>query len=249
VVIHYQPQVRLSTGEVTGVEALVRLHVPQRGLVYPDQFIATTERLGLIDELTGVVMDRSLQEFAHIHQLAGATLSVNVSASSLVDLELPDRIARRAEKAGLPMSRLIVEITESGLIQEFAKALDVLARLRLRGAGVAIDDLGTGYSSMAQLRRVPCTEVKIDRSFVKDMLFDEGAMALVEELISLANRLNLKLVAEGVETEQQAQALLAAGCEYAQGYHFARPLPPAELANWVDAHTGETSGRQAQLNL
>lgn len=249
VVIHYQPQVRLSTGEVTGVEALVRLHVPQRGLVYPDQFIATTERLGLIDELTGVVMDRSLQEFARIHQLAGATLSVNVSASSLVDLELPDRIARRAEKAGLPMSRLIVEITESGLIQEFAKALDVLARLRLRGAGVAIDDLGTGYSSMAQLRRVPCTEVKIDRSFVKDMLFDEGAMALVEELISLANRLNLKLVAEGVETEQQAQALLAAGCEYAQGYHFARPLPPAELANWVDAHTGETSGRQAQLNL
>ncbi len=249
VVMHYQPQVRLATGEVTGVEALVRLQVPHRGLVYPDQFISTAEQLGLIDELTNVVMDRSLQEFARIRQLSGATLSVNVSASSLVDLELPDRLARSAEKAGLPMSRLIVEITESGLIQEFGKALDVLARLRLRGAGVAIDDFGTGYSSMVQLRRVPCTEVKIDRTFVKDMLFDESAMALVEEVISLANRLNLKLVAEGVETEQQAQALLAAGCEYAQGYHFARPLPAAELAEWVDAHTGQTSGRQARLNL
>ncbi len=249
VVMHYQPQVRLGTGEVTGVEALVRLQLPHRGLVYPDLFIPATERLNLIDELTGLVMDRSLQEFARIRQLSGATLSLNVSASSLVDLELPDRLARSAALAGVPMSRVIVEITESGLIQEFGKALDVLARLRLRGAGVAIDDLGTGYSSMAQLRRVPCTEVKIDRTFVKDMLFDEAAMALVEELISLANRLNLKLVAEGVETAEQAQALLAAGCEFAQGYHFARPLPPGELAAWVDAHSGETSGRQARLNL
>jgi EAL domain-containing protein (putative c-di-GMP-specific phosphodiesterase class I)/ActR/RegA family two-component response regulator len=249
VVMHYQPQVRLATGEVTGVEALVRLQLPHRGLVYPDRFIPAAERLNLIDELTNVVMERSFQEFVRIRQLPVATLSVNVSAASLVDLTLPDRIARCAERAGLSMSRVVVEITESGLIQEFAKALDVLARLRLRGAGVAIDDLGTGYSSMAQLRRVPCTEVKIDRTFVKDMLFDEAAMALVEELINLAGRLNLKLVAEGVETEQQAQALLSAGCEYAQGYFFSRALPRTELAEWVDAYTGATTGRQTRFTL
>jgi EAL domain-containing protein (putative c-di-GMP-specific phosphodiesterase class I) len=141
-----------------------------------------------------------------------------------------------------------VEITESGLIQEFGKALDVLARLRLRGAGVAIDDLGTGYSSMAQLRRVPCTEVKIDRTFVQDMLSDESAMAVMEELISLAHRLSLKLVAEGMETAEQAQALLAAGCRRIATFSHEGPLPPAQLAEWMDRHTGATSGPQARFH-
>jgi EAL domain-containing protein (putative c-di-GMP-specific phosphodiesterase class I) len=133
------------------------------------------------------------------------------------------------------LSRLVVEITESGLIREFGKALDVLARLRLRGAGVSIDDFGTGYSSMAQLRSVPCTELKIDRMFVKDMLSDDSARAVVEQSIDLAHRLNLRVVAEGVETEQQARALADAGCDLAQGYHYSRPIRAQDLAVWLEA--------------
>jgi EAL domain-containing protein (putative c-di-GMP-specific phosphodiesterase class I)/CheY-like chemotaxis protein len=233
VVVHYQPQIALATGRVEGVEALVRLAHPRLGIVYPDQFIEETERLGLMDALTDLVMERALQEIAGLDGLAEATLSINVSAGSLVDLTLPERIARGAARACFPLSRLMVEITESGLIQEFGKALDVLARLRLRGAGVSIDDFGTGYSSMAQLRRVPCTELKIDRTFVKDMLSDEAAMAVVEESISLAHRLRLRVVAEGVETLQQARGLADAGCDLAQGFYYSRPVPAQDLLAWL----------------
>jgi EAL domain-containing protein (putative c-di-GMP-specific phosphodiesterase class I) len=215
--------------------------------VYPDQFIEETEQLGLMDALTDFVMERSLQEVANLDGLAEATLSINFPASSLVDLQLPERIAQSAGRANMPLSRLVVEITESGLIKEFGKALDVLARLRLRGAGVSIDDFGTGYSSMAQLRRVPCTELKIDRMFVKDMLSDESAMALVEESIGLAHRLRLRVVAEGVETLQQAQALAAIGCDIAQGYYYSRPLPAQDLTAWLAAHTAEVRNTGALL--
>lgn len=233
VVIHYQPQIALATGKVEGVEALVRLAHPELGIVYPDQFIEATEQLHLMDALTGLVMERSLAEVASIDALAAATLSINFSASSLVDLALPERIARSAARSDFPLSRLVVEITESGLINEFGRALDVLARLRLRSAGVSIDDFGTGYSSMAQLRRVPCTELKIDRAFVKDMLTDDSAKAVVEESIGLAHRLNLRVVAEGVETVQQARALFEAGCDLAQGFYYSRPVAAEELKAWL----------------
>jgi EAL domain-containing protein (putative c-di-GMP-specific phosphodiesterase class I) len=239
VVVHYQPQVSLATRRVEGVEALARLRIPRLGLVYPDQFIEETEQLGLMDALTDIMLESSLAEVGTLEGLAEATLSINFPASSLVDLALPDRIAQRAAQAGIPLSRLVVEITESGLIQEFGKALDVLARLRLRGAGVSIDDFGTGYSSMAQLRRVPCTELKIDRMFVKDMLIDDSAKAVVEESIELAHRLKLRVVAEGVETQQQARALADAGCDLAQGYYYARPIPARDLAVWLAARAAD----------
>lgn len=242
VVVHYQPQISLATGRVQGVEALARLQHPDLGLVYPDRFIEETERLGLMDALTDIVMERSLTEFAALKGLDEATLSINFPASSLVDLALPDRLAQGAEQAGMPLSRLMVEITESGLIKEFGKALDVLARLRLRGAGVSIDDFGTGYSSMAQLRRVPCTELKIDRMFVKDMLADDSARAVAEESIGLAHRLNLRVVAEGVETPQQAKALAAAGCDLAQGYYYSRAIPAQDLPAWLAAHAADLGG-------
>jgi diguanylate cyclase len=247
VVVHYQPQIALATGRVEGVEALARLSHPRLGIVYPDQFIQETEQLGLMDALTDIVMERSLQDVATLDGLAEATLSINFPASSLVDLELPERIEQCAARSSVPLSRLVVEITESGLIKEFGKALDVLARLRLRGAGVSIDDFGTGYSSMAQLRRVPCTELKIDRTFVKDMLSDESAMALVEESIGLAHRLHLRVVAEGVETQQQAHALSDAGCDLAQGYYYSRPLAVQDLAVWLAARSADMRNAGARL--
>jgi EAL domain-containing protein (putative c-di-GMP-specific phosphodiesterase class I) len=247
VVVHYQPQIALATGKVEGVEALVRLAHPGLGIVYPDQFMEETERLGLMDRLTDLVMERALSEVAAIGDLGEATLSINFSAHSLVDLALPERIAQAAERARFPMSRLVVEITESGLIEEFGKALDVLARLRLRSAGVSIDDFGTGYSSMAQLRRVPCTELKIDRAFVKDMLSDESAIAVVEESISLAHRLRLRVVAEGVESLQQAHRLADAGCDLAQGFYYSRPVLAQELAAWLAKGAAELRDAGARL--
>ena len=235
VVVHYQPQIALATGRVAGVEALVRLRHPTAGLVYPDRFIAAAEELGLIDALTKHVLRHALREVASRSLLADTTLSINVSAHSLVDLSLPDWLTDTAERHGLAPTRLMIEITESGLIKEFAKALDILARLRLRGVGLSIDDFGTGYSSMAQLRRIPGTELKIDRMFVNEMLGDDSAMAVVEETIGLAHRLNLKVVAEGVETEAQAEALAAAGCDIGQGYLYSRPIGIDDLDHWLAA--------------
>ncbi len=247
VVVHYQPQIALATGRVEGVEALARLAHPGLGIMYPDQFIEQTEQLGLMDALTDLVMERALQEIATLDDLAEATLSINFAASSLVDLALPERIAEGAARASFPLSRLVVEITESGLIQEFGKALDVLARLRLRSAGVSIDDFGTGYSSMAQLRRVPCTELKIDRMFVKDMLSDESAMAVVEESIGLAHRLRLRVVAEGVETLQQARALADIGCDLAQGFYYSRPVSAQNLVAWLATSAADFRNAGARL--
>jgi len=247
VLVHYQPQIALASGRVEGVEALARLSHPRLGIVYPDQFIKEVEQLGLMEALTQIVMERSMDEVAALEALADATLSINFPASSLVDLALPERIEQAAARARIPVSRLMVEITESGLIQEFGKALDVLARLRLRGAGISIDDFGTGYSSMAQMRRVPCTEIKIDRMFVKDMLSDESAMAVVQESIGLASRLRLRVVAEGVETVQQARALAEAGCDLAQGYFYSRPVPAQQLGVWLAAHRAELASTGARL--
>jgi EAL domain-containing protein (putative c-di-GMP-specific phosphodiesterase class I)/CheY-like chemotaxis protein len=247
VVVHYQPQIALASGRVEGVEALARLRHPALGMVYPDQFIEDAERFGLMDVLTDIVVEHSLEEVGSLGGLGDATLSINFAAGSLLDLSLPERLERVAKRANIPLSRLVVEITESGLIKEFGKALDVLARLRLRGAGVSIDDFGTGYSSMAQLRRVPCTELKIDRMFVKDMLSDESAMAVVEESIGLAHRLHLRAVAEGVETHQQARALTDAGCDLAQGFFYARPLSAQDLATWLVARDADSRDSSASL--
>jgi EAL domain-containing protein (putative c-di-GMP-specific phosphodiesterase class I)/FixJ family two-component response regulator len=247
VVVHYQPQISLVTGRVEGVEALARLAHPHLGIVYPDRFIDEVERLGLMGTLTDIMMERSLEQVARIEALGEATLSINFPASLLVDVTLTERIAQCAARVGVPLSRVVVEITESGLIQELGKALDVLARLRLRGAGLSIDDFGTGYSSMAQLRRVPCTELKVDRMFVKDMLADESAMAVVEESISLAHRLGLRVVAEGVETQQQARVLADAGCDLAQGYYYSRPISAEDLSVWLAAHAAGIDDTGARL--
>jgi EAL domain-containing protein (putative c-di-GMP-specific phosphodiesterase class I)/ActR/RegA family two-component response regulator len=247
VVVHYQPQIALNSGRVEGVEALARLRHPRLGILYPDQFIKEIDQLGLMDVLTGIVMERSLEEVGSVSGLADATLSINFAASSLLDLALPERIAQSASRANMPLSRVVVEITESGLIQEFGKALDVLARLRLRGAGVSIDDFGTGYSSMAQLRHVPCTELKIDRMFVKDMLSDDSAKAVVEESIGLAHRLNLRVVAEGVETLPQARALQDAGCDLAQGFYYSRALSAQDLAVWLATRAPDIRSAGARL--
>jgi EAL domain-containing protein (putative c-di-GMP-specific phosphodiesterase class I) len=239
-VLHYQPQIDLATRKVIGMEALVRWQHPERGLIYPDEFIGVAESTGLIDDITWIVANKS---FADIRKWLPAhhapTVSINVSAQTLTDLSLPDRLSAITERHGVSPSRLVVEVTESGLIEEFAKALDILARLRVKGISLSIDDFGNGYSMMQQLRRVPANELKIDRSFVDSSESDESARVIVEQTIALGHKLGMKVVAEGIETEWQQEMLRQLGCDIGQGYLFSRPVPMPDFSTWLDGWSGD----------
>jgi len=232
-VLHYQPKIEMGTDRVVGVEALVRWDYPQRGLIYPDAFIPSLERLGLSDQLTWLTMNRGLVEYHHFNGVTdkALTLSINVSAYSLTDLGLPDKITALAAKHGVSPSLLILEVTESGLIREFTKALDILARLRLKSIRLSIDDFGSGYSMLQQLRRVPANEIKIDKSFVQTMDQNDSAV-IVRKTIELGHELNMSVVAEGVETGDQLSRLKSFDCDIAQGYLFSKPLPASAIVDW-----------------
>ena len=234
-VLHYQPQIDIATGNVTGLEALVRWEHPERGLIFPDNFIARVEELGLIDQLSWLVFDRGMAEIGKFADKNGVTpmLSVNVSALSLNDLKFPDTMAALIAAQGLSPERIVLEITESGLIQNLTHTLDVLARLRMKQMQLSIDDFGTGYSMMQQLRNIPATELKIDKSFVGNMHSTESDRVMVQKTIEIGHELGMKVVAEGVETEAQLDFLRVNGCDIAQGYFFSRPLPANDLLNWL----------------
>jgi EAL domain-containing protein (putative c-di-GMP-specific phosphodiesterase class I)/CheY-like chemotaxis protein len=237
-VLHYQPQIDIATGSVMGLEALVRWAHPQRGLIFPDDFIPRLEGLGLIDELSWLVFSRGLTEISKFADKNGVTpmLSVNVSALSLNDLKFPDTMAALIAAHGLSPQRIVLEITESGLIQNLTHTLDVLARLRMKQMQLSIDDFGTGYSMMQQLRNIPATELKIDKSFVGNMHNTESDRVMVQKTIEIGHELGMKVVAEGVETEAQLDFLRVNGCDVAQGYLFSRPLPVNDLLNWLAAY-------------
>jgi EAL domain-containing protein (putative c-di-GMP-specific phosphodiesterase class I)/FixJ family two-component response regulator len=242
--LHYQPQLAIASGHVVGVEALVRWQHPERGLIYPDAFIGLAESLGLIDALGWLVMQRGLREFGTFAAHgAPCTLSLNVSAHSLGDLVLPDKLLALTRAYGVSPSRIVLEITESGLVRELAKALDILTRLRMKQFQLSIDDFGTGYAMMQQLRRVPATELKIDRPFVQDALTDDRASVIVQKTIELGHGLGMRVVAEGVETPRHLDLLKAHACDVAQGYLFSRPLALPDLLAWLgqQVHHGTTS--------
>jgi len=231
--LHYQPQVDIASGAVIGAEGLVRWQHPQWGLIFPNAFISLTEKFGLIDQLGSYVAERGISEYAELSRGGAAlTVSINVSAHSLRDLEMPDRLAALVQKYAVPPSSLLLEITESGLVGELARALDTLARLRLKGMQLSIDDFGTGYSMMEQLRRVPANEIKIDSSFVQAQDRDAGARVMVQKTIEIGQSLGMRVLAEGVETPGQLEFLSACGCNAAQGYLFSRPLPLPEFVAW-----------------
>ena len=235
-VLHYQPQMDVTTDQVIGIETLVRWQHPDHGLVFPDAFIGIAESLDMIERLTWLIIRRAFSERRlYSERYPGLSLSINVSAHSLNDLMLPDTVFGLAETYGMPPSKLILEITESGLIKNLSRSLDVLTRLRVKQMRMSIDDFGTGYSMLQQLRRVPATELKIDKSFVKDMHADDGARALVNKTIELGHELDMVVVAEGVETESQLATLRERGCDVVQGYLFSRPLPLNQLTAWMDA--------------
>jgi EAL domain-containing protein (putative c-di-GMP-specific phosphodiesterase class I) len=231
---HYQPKVDLATGELSGVETLVRWRHPRDGLVYPDRFITLAEECGLIDDLTHVVLEGAMRD-ARAWQDAGLSLhvAVNVSMDTVGALDFPDYVARLATEAGVPLTHLVLEVTESRLMKNPQAALDVFTRLRLKRVGLSIDDFGTGHSSLTQLHDIPFDELKIDRGFVHDASRNASSRAIVEASLGMARQLSMKTVAEGVENREDWDFLRAAGCRVAQGYFIARPMPATELAGWL----------------
>jgi len=234
----YQPKVGLNGSCIAAVEALVRWQHPRYGLIDPDLFIPTAEQHDLIDDLTWVVLEQAMAQCRSWRdQGLEVQVSVNMSAGTLKELDLPEKVSSLVQKYDLRPAQLVLEVTETALMQELTTSLDILTRLRMKGYHLSIDDFGTGYSSLAQLHRVPFSEIKIDRSFVVEMENDPEAAAIVETIILLGHKLGMKIVAEGVETNTCREGLARLKCDQAQGYLFARPLLGNEVLSWFDQHS------------
>lgn len=238
-VVHYQPIVSMD-GHCAGVEALVRWQHPDEGLIYPDTFIPLAESNGLIHGLTAHVLRAGLRQAKEwCDSGRPIRVSINVSARCLLDVHFPDTVAAELAKVGLSGDFLKIEITESAIVADPRRAIHVLRRLDRLGVRLAIDDFGTGYTSMAYLRDLPVHDLKIDRSFVAGMLTNDRDGVIVRTSIELANRLGMTSVAEGVETREIHDALVAMGCDQAQGYLYGRPVPPGDLATMIPRWPGD----------
>jgi diguanylate cyclase (GGDEF)-like protein len=235
-VLYYQPKVDLATGEVHDVEALVRWNHPTRGLLAPDAFLGLVEASGLMRAMTQLVLEMAMDQAAAWEaQGLNLKVAVNLSASSLVDADLPAEVFAMLAARGVPPSALQLEITEEFLMADHDRARSILTRLREGGIQISVDDFGTGYSSLSRLREMPIDELKLDRSFVMPMAEDDRAAALVASAIDLAHSLGLRMVAEGVETEIAYAQLARLGCDQGQGYWMSRPIPAAELEVWLSS--------------
>ena len=231
-VLHYQPQINVTTGAVVGVEALVRWNHPTLGLLPPSEFIPVAEEAGLIMAIWEWVFVASLiQHNDWIQQgLPPIAVGVNLSSVQFADTALAGRVKEIAEVVGVPLDCIELEITESALMGDFDTALATLNALREMGVAIAIDDFGTGYSSLSYLRRLPLRKLKLDIAFIRDAVESDEAAAIVAAIISIANSLNLDVVAEGVETQAQCDFLVESGCTTMQGYLLSRPVPAPAIA-------------------
>ena len=233
-VMHYQPKVDIESKRVIGVECLVRWQHPEKGLIMPDKFIALAEEHGLIDNLTDQVVLQSLACAGKwSHRGLNLKVAINISANSLERLDLPEFIVNRINEFGLDMSNVTLEITESKLMGDAKIGLDVLTRLSLKKISLSIDDFGTGYSTLGQLQQFPFVELKIDRSFVNGAHKDENARAILVYCVELAKKLDMSIVAEGVETEQDWNLVRDLGCDSVQGYYIAKPMDEAAFLSWL----------------
>lgn len=238
-VVHYQPQINIHTQQVSSIEALVRWQHSEFGVIMPGQFIEIAEANDMIDALTWCVLNQVVEQ-DHIWLDAGINLriAVNMSAKVLKDLDLPDKLDKLVHEKHVSASQIILEVTETALMDELSKSLDILTRLRIKHFRLSIDDFGTGYSSLVQLHRAPFSEIKIDQSFVKDMEINKEAEAIVETIIMLAHKLGMTVIAEGIESKAVFDQLVVLGCDVAQGYFIAKPMPADELIDWINRRQG-----------
>lgn len=234
-VLHYQPKVDLSTHTLVGVEALARWNHPALGMISPAVFIPLAEESGLIDPLTDWVLREALEQARQWREVGmDIRMSVNCSMHTLQDLGFAGRVEKMAREAGLPLEKLVLEVTETALAGDATAPLEVLTRLALKGAALSIDDYGTGYATLDQLDRIPFSELKIDHTFIRRAGEDEQTRIIVESSLEMAHRLGLSVVAEGVETCELWDWVEGMGCDIAQGYYIARPMPGADIASWSE---------------
>jgi len=244
--VHYQPRVSVDSLAITGIEALVRWQHPHLGLISPSEFIPLAEDTGLIVPIgEWVLRTACLQGRRWLDQgFAPVRIAVNISARQFHDQDLAQTVIRILEETGLPPNYLELEITESSIMQNAEFAAGMLNRLKSRGINISIDDFGTGFSSLASLKRLPIDALKIDQSFVREATTDDDDAALVMAIITLAHNLRLKVIAEGVETEDQLRFLQLLRCDEIQGYFFSRPLPADTLVSLFDSHSGFISAEK-----
>ncbi|MCW9033972.1 MAG: EAL domain-containing response regulator [Alphaproteobacteria bacterium] len=233
--LHYQPKINMSDGSLAGVEALVRWQHPEKGMIPPIAFIPLAEETGLIEELTTQVTEMAIEQCAEwLRQGERIKVAFNMSAKSLTDLDFPDHVWEAAKERGIDPSLVAVELTETAIVTELNRSLDILTRLRMKGFHLAIDDFGTGYSSMQQLQNLPFDELKIDQSFVKNAANDEEARKIIESTVELGHKLNMEVVVEGIEDKELWDVLRDCGCNQAQGFWMARPMPAGDILKWRD---------------
>ena len=244
----YQPKLDLRTGAICGVEALARWQSARHGSIEPPVFIRSFERNGLIDWFTEWVLHSAIrQRCAWQREGLDLEMAVNISALNLKDIDFPDLVSRLCSEGGISTEHLTLELTE-GSTQKAIKLMDTISRLRLKGFGASLDDFGTGYGSLVQLRKLPFTELKIDRAFVGDLLVSRESRCITRTLIHLAHDLGLSVTAEGVEDNATLMALTAYGCDKAQGFYIARPMTADSLPLWLEKRTRQSgAGASAPL--
>ncbi|MCC2681996.1 MAG: response regulator receiver (CheY-like) modulated diguanylate phosphodiesterase domain [Nitrosospira multiformis] len=232
---YYQPKVAVATGEVVGVETLVRWRHAVDGIVFPDQFIGVAEAAGLIDNLTKAVFAAAMaQAKAWQEMQLPLRVAVNVSMDNLASLDFLNFVAELAAKEGIAPKNVVLEVTETKLMQDTRAPLEILTRLRLKRFRLSIDDFGTGHSSLAQLRDIPFDELKIDQGFVHRAGTDETLRAIYDASLSLARQLNMEVVAEGVQDREDWDLLRRTGCDLAQGTFVSTPMLPEDMPGWIE---------------
>lgn len=242
----YQPKVDLATKQVRHAEVLLRWHHRELGRIPPDEFIPLAERAGLIRPITAFVLDRAAAQCAAWRQQGlSCGVAVNLSALDLADGQIVDAVLDALKRHRVPPADLILEVTESAMMRDLENALDAMHRLRRSGLHFSIDDFGTGQSSLAQLKRLPVDELKIDKSFVMNLLPGTEDERIVHSIVELAHALRLRVVAEGVETDEGRSLLESLGCETAQGYFYSRPLSATDFSRWMDARAASIGSAAA----
>ena len=231
----FQPKVELASGLIKGAEALARWRHPQKGILAPYAFVGPLEEHNLIDKLTWLMLSKAADFCCDWRTESGldVTVSINVSAKSLADVNFADRVIELVKGKRLDCRNIILEVTESAATTDIGHSLENLSRLRMKGFGLSIDDYGTGYSSLQQLARIAFTEIKLDQSFIKSAVTQQAARIILESSIDMAKKLGIVTVAEGIETEKDWDLLRELGCDLAQGYFIARPMEHSAYHEWV----------------
>lgn len=237
-ILFYQPQIELKTNKLIGFEGLVRWNHPKHGIVYPNDFIPLIQKYKLFDVLTDKVIRMAIEQEKELKKQGySIVISINISSSNVTSLTLPETLEELIDNAELDPSMLCFEVTESELMGELISSMDTLTRMRIKGFKLSIDDFGTGYSSLLQLYRIPFNELKIDQSFIKNLITSPESKVIVSTCITLAHNLGMSVVAEGIEDRETLEELTKMGCDIGQGYHLCKPMDVSRIFCWIQENS------------